>query len=62
MVFIIRWLYMLLLNVAYLSKAIPYCDIVVTEKKWVSLAKQAKLDKLYDTILSSKVDDLPLWL
>ena len=50
----------ILLNVAYLSKAIPYCDIVVTEKKWVSLAKHAKLDKLYDTILLSKVDDLPL--
>lgn len=50
------------IDMLYLSEAIPYCDIVVTEKKWVSLAKQAKLDKLYDTILLSKVDDLPLWL
>lgn len=50
------------IDMLYLSVAIPYCDIVVTEKKWVSLAKQAKLDKLYDTTLLSKVDDLPLWL
>lgn len=50
------------IDMLYLSVAIPYCDIVITEDKWVSLAKQAKLDKLYNTVLSSKVDDLPLWL
>lgn len=32
-----------------LSIAIPYCDIVVTEKQWCSIARQKGLDGLYET-------------
>jgi len=42
-------------DIAALSMAIPYCDIVVTEKMWSSIALQAKLDKLYDTIILPSV-------
>lgn len=46
-------------DIMHLSSAIPYCDVVVTEKKWVDLAKQAKLDELYNTILLSDVKKVP---
>lgn len=46
-----------LFDIAALSIAIPYCDIVVTEAMFASIALQAKLDKLYDTkILKNLVE------
>ncbi|MHA1150391.1 MAG: hypothetical protein ACTSR8_19400 [Promethearchaeota archaeon] len=36
------------------SFAVPYCDYVVGEKHFISVAKQKKLDELYDTILIKK--------
>lgn len=41
-----------------LSMAIPYCDIVVTESMWVSIARQSKLDKKYDTVILSSTEEL----
>lgn len=41
-----------------LTTAIPYCDIVVTESMWASIARQAKLDKIYDTLILSSVREL----
>lgn len=41
-----------------LTTAIPYCDIVVTESMWASIARQSKLDKIYDTLIVSSVEDL----
>lgn len=46
------------LDLMYLAAMIPYCDVVVTEKKWVDLAHQAKLDKLYNTKLYSNIQQL----
>ena len=43
-----------------LSVAIPYADIVVTEKMWQTMAIQRKLDKLYNTtILNSGLELIP---
>lgn len=46
-------------DIMHLSAMLPYCDIVITEKKWVDLAKQAKLDKIYNTKLLSDIRLLP---
>ncbi len=45
-------------DLAALSIAIPYCDIVVTEKFWTALATQEKLDKIYNTHILSSVSEL----
>ena len=47
-----------LIDLLHLSSAIPYCDIVVTEKQWTQYAKQGKIDDLYSTILLSDINDL----
>lgn len=47
-----------LVDQSFLSVAIPYCDIVVTEGQWVDLAKRKKLDQKYHTQLLSDVNDL----
>ncbi len=38
-------------DLVFLSVAIPYSDIVVTEKFWTSVAKQRKLDEEYKTTI-----------
>lgn len=48
-------------DMMYLAAMIPYCDFVLTEAKWVDLAKQAQLDKTYNTVLSSNIHDLISW-
>ncbi|MFF5586875.1 hypothetical protein [Streptomyces hygroscopicus] len=40
-----------------LSVAIPYCDVVVTEKQWCHITKQARLDTKYGTLMVHKLDD-----
>ena len=42
-------------DMAHLSGAIPYCDVVVTDKMFAHISKQKKLDKIYDCII---LDDL----
>ena len=39
-----------------LSVAIPYCDVVVTEKFWTNLSKQVSLGSLYDTHVTANID------
>jgi hypothetical protein len=40
-----------------LAVAIPYCDVVVTERHWRHVAIQAGLDKRYNTQILHKLDD-----
>jgi hypothetical protein len=50
-------------DLAALSVAVAYCDIVVTERHWVHLARRAGLDERYNTRMLSNVCDLmPLLL
>lgn len=41
-----------------LNIAIPYCDIVATERSWCNIAKGAGLDKLYQTSLVHRPSEL----
>lgn len=49
-------------DVSYLSLAIPYFNGIVMEKYWATIAKQAGLDKKYDTIIKTKIKDIPALL
>ena len=42
-----------------LTRAIVYCDIVVTERQWVDLVRRGRLDAKYDTIVISDLRELP---
>lgn len=45
-----------------LAIALPYCDIVVTDRAMASLAIQAKLAERLNTVVLSKLSDLPKWI
>jgi hypothetical protein len=47
-----------LFDIAALSAAIPYCDIVVTEKSWVHLASVSGVAAKYDTFMASSLEEL----
>jgi len=40
-----------------LNVAIPYCDVVVTERAWCNIARRAGLDKMNETqVIRSSAD------
>jgi hypothetical protein len=45
-----------------LSMAIPYCDIVVADSMFATIARHAKLDKLYNTLILSSAEKLKGYL
>lgn len=45
-------------DIMFLSVAIPYCDIVVTEKFFTGVAKQENLHEIYNTRITSKLRDI----
>jgi hypothetical protein len=45
-------------DVIALSVAVPYCDIVVTEKSWTSLINAAKLGERLDTLVTRDLRDV----
>ncbi|NJP64794.1 hypothetical protein [Streptomyces spiramenti] len=47
------------IDLAALAVAIPYADIVVTERQWCHLFKVAKLDKKFRTQVTSRLRDIP---
>ena len=47
-----------IIDVAHLSGAVPYCDIVVMEKMFASICKRIKLDKKYDCQVLSSLKEL----
>jgi hypothetical protein len=49
-------------DIFFLMVALVYCDIVVTEKQWVDLARRAGLDAKYNTLLVSDLTDLAVHL
>jgi hypothetical protein len=42
-----------------LAIAMPYCNLVVSEKHWGHMAKRLKFDKQYDTVLITDARELP---
>lgn len=51
-------------DISFLSVAIPYCDIVITENSWADYAtrKQLQLNKKYNTIILSNLLELENYL
>ena len=47
-----------LADVSALAIAVPYCDVVVTERLWADLVKRAKLDQKYNTVVLADLNDL----
>lgn len=45
-------------DIAHLCMAIPYCDVVVTERYWVDKIQREKLDKKYGTQVFSDLSSL----
>lgn len=46
------------IDISFLSVSIPYCDAVVTEKFWTSLARRLKLDAKYRTKVENDLTEL----
>ena len=49
-------------DVNALSVAVPYCDVVVTERQWVHHLKRAGLHERFNTVLISDLRELPVVL
>ena len=47
-----------LVDVTSIAQGIVCCDVVVTEKQWVDLARQAKLDERFRVTMLANVNDL----
>lgn len=45
-------------DISFLSTAIPYCDVVLTERLWVHYIKQRGLDQKYNTLVSRDLNSL----
>ncbi len=45
-------------DIAFLSTAIPYCDVVVTERSWRDLACRERLDEIFQTEILSDATQL----
>lgn len=49
-------------DIWFLTLAIPYSDIAITEKMWASISKRAKLDRKCKTIILSSISELGKYL
>lgn len=49
-------------DLAALPGAVVYCDIVVTERVWTDAIRRAKLDETNQTVVLSKLEELPAHL
>jgi hypothetical protein len=46
-------------DIASLAVAIPYCDVVVTERQWSHMARRAELDRRFNTVILHDLRSLP---
>lgn len=50
-------------DIAAMSLAVPYCDVVVTDSKaWAVIVKRARLDREFDTAVFKRLVDLGRFL
>ena len=45
-------------DVIALSVAVPYCDVVVTERSWSSMLAAVKVPQRYDTLVTPSPQDV----
>jgi hypothetical protein len=50
------------IDIAFLSLAVPYCHIVVTERFWANLILRLKLDLKYGTIVANDLNEVLMGL
>lgn len=46
-------------DLGFLAIAVAYCDVVITENQWAHVIRQAKLDQVFDTVVTDDVAELP---
>jgi hypothetical protein len=49
-------------DIAALSIAVPYCDVVVTEREWANILNQKKIGDMYNTKIIHSIDDLSAYI
>jgi hypothetical protein len=49
-------------DIAFLTTAIPYSDIIVTEKFWAHTIRKLKLDEKYKTKIFTNIDEAAQYL
>ncbi|MCM1987013.1 hypothetical protein [Methanococcoides seepicolus] len=49
-------------DIAALAIAIPYCDVVVTERKWSNILNQKKIGEMYNTKIIHNIEDLSTYI
>jgi len=49
-------------DIWFLTLAIPYCDVVITENMWTAISKQAKLDEKCKTVVLSSINEFGKYL
>ncbi len=47
-----------LMDIGPLAIAIPYCDVVVTEREWSNILNDRMIGKLYNTKITHRIEDL----
>jgi len=45
-------------DIAFLATAVPYCDVVITERTWSHLLRKNRLDVKYNTVVTNQLADL----
>lgn len=45
-------------DVTALAIAVPYCDVVVTERSWAAMLNDAKIPQRYGTVVTSRLNDV----
>jgi hypothetical protein len=45
-------------DISTLGVAVPYCDAVATERRWVNMLRRRKIDAEYNSTLIGSPDDL----
>jgi len=51
-----------LVDIPFLSVAIPFCNVVVADKYWVEIARRKELDRKYNTIVLDDILELDQYL
>jgi len=49
-------------DICILAVAVPYCDVVVTEREWSNILNQNKIGELYNTKIIHNIEDLSAYI
>jgi len=47
-----------ILDIMFIAIAVPYCDVVVTERGWSKILNQKKIGEMYETKIIHRIEDL----